>query len=372
VQATGHIGCIREREAGFICGTGAIRLRVKSENDSINAAFLSHVLANPMSVEWFKFHAIGATMPNLNESIIRSFSFAIPPLGEQLHIAHILGSLDDKIELNRQMNETLEAIARALFKSWFVDFDPVRAKAEGRDPGLPKTLTDLFPARLVDSEFRGIPEGWRVVTLRDLADLDKGLSYTGEGLVDVGGMPMIGLGCFAGNGEFKGDNIKRYQGEYRDRHLVRTGDLLIANTDMTQNRVILGSPALLPDLPGEHQYLFTHHTFAVRFKSGVERWKRYVYFTLLRPEFREIAEGFATGTTVLALPKDGVLNYSIVLPGEALRVAFERHVGELLAAREARGRESRTLDALRAALLPRLVSGELRVKDAERFAAGVA
>ena len=86
----------------------------------------------------------------------------MPPLPEQRAIAHILGTLDDKIELNRRMNETLEAMARALFKSWFVDFDPVRAKAEGRDPGLPKPLADLFPACLVDSELGEIPEGWEV------------------------------------------------------------------------------------------------------------------------------------------------------------------------------------------------------------------
>ena len=87
---------------------------------------------------------------------------SVPPLPEQRAIAHILGTLDDKIELNRRMNETLEAMARALFKSWFVDFDPVRAKAEGRDPGLPKPLADLFPDRFEDSELGEIPEGWRV------------------------------------------------------------------------------------------------------------------------------------------------------------------------------------------------------------------
>ena len=86
-------------------------------------------------------------------------------LAEQRAIAHILGTLDDKIELNRRMNETLEAMARALFKSWFVDFDPVRAKADDRDPGLPKPLADLFPARLVDSELGEIPEGWEVLAV---------------------------------------------------------------------------------------------------------------------------------------------------------------------------------------------------------------
>ena len=115
VRATGHIGCVRPAEDGFLCGTGVIRLRVKKNDDSVSPDFLSHVLANPVSVEWFKFHAIGATMPNLNEGIIRSFPLQIPPLPEQRAIARILGALDDKIELNRRMNETLEAMAQAIF-----------------------------------------------------------------------------------------------------------------------------------------------------------------------------------------------------------------------------------------------------------------
>ena len=89
----------------------------------------------------------------------------IPPLHEQRAIAHILGTLDDKIELNRRMNETLEAIARAIFKSWFVDFDPVHAKAEGRDTGLPPHIADLFPDSFEDSELGEIPKGWRVGTI---------------------------------------------------------------------------------------------------------------------------------------------------------------------------------------------------------------
>src|SRR5690606_646616 len=100
----------------------------------------------------------------------KSFEFLLPSLDEQRAIAHILGTLDDKIELNRRMSETLEAMARALFKSWFVDFDPVRAKAEGRAPRLPKPLADPFPARLVDSELGEIPEGWEVGTLGDVAE----------------------------------------------------------------------------------------------------------------------------------------------------------------------------------------------------------
>src|SRR5690606_19086566 len=116
--------------------------------------------------------ATGTTVKHTSPDRIRRFSFLRPPISEQRAIAHTLGTLDDKIELNRRMSETLEAMARALFKSWFVDFDPVRAKAEGRDPGLPKPLADLFPARLVHSELGEIPEGWDVGPLADVSTLN--------------------------------------------------------------------------------------------------------------------------------------------------------------------------------------------------------
>ena len=113
--------------------------------------------------------ASGTTVLGIKQSELRKVLLTLPPLPEQRAIAHILGTLDDKIELNRRMNETLEAMARALFKSWFVDFDPVRAKAEGRDPGLPKPLTDLFPDRFEDSELGEIPSGWEVRSLDEIA-----------------------------------------------------------------------------------------------------------------------------------------------------------------------------------------------------------
>lgn len=303
----------------------------------------------------------------LNLGDVAKLPIVLPPSDERKAIAHILGTLDDKILLNQQMNETLEGIARLFFKSWFVDFDSVRAKAEGRDSGLPKPLSDLFPDSLEDSEMGMIPKGWLVGRLGDLAGLDKGLSYKGEGLVDDGGLPMVNLGCFAGEGLFKTQNIKRYRGDFKERHLVKTGDLLVANTDMTQNRIILGSPALLPKIDGEDCFLFTHHTFAMRFKLGAERWRRYVYFTLLQPEFREVAEGFATGTTVLALPKDGLLNLSLVLPCDLLLNAFERQVEPIFVLLDKVREQSRTLVTLRDTLLPKLITGEIRVRDPGRF-----
>jgi len=107
----------------------------------------------------------------------RRLHITLPPLPEQLAIAHILGTLDDKIELNRRMNETLAVMARTLFKSWFVDFDPVCTKAEGRDTGLPNHIADLFPDHFVDSELGEIPAGWEIGLLEDMLTLQRGFDF---------------------------------------------------------------------------------------------------------------------------------------------------------------------------------------------------
>src|SRR5690554_3163557 len=145
----------------------AIRATARDGNDP---RFLFYLLSTLSLNSW----RAGSGQPLLNQDILSRIPASVPEPEEQRAIAHILGTLDDKIELNRRMSETLEAMARALFKSWFVDFDPVRAKAEGRDPGLPKPLADLFPDRLVDSELGEIPEGWGVGPILEHASLMSG------------------------------------------------------------------------------------------------------------------------------------------------------------------------------------------------------
>jgi type I restriction enzyme S subunit len=133
--------------------------------------YLSWLLRTPQYRSYCRAHATGTT----NLGLAREDFLAFPapePTPMQRRIVAVLGALDDKVELNRWMNETLEAMARALFKSWFVAFDPVRAKAEGRDPGLPQTLTDLFPDRFEDSEIGEIPTGWRIAQLPELIEVN--------------------------------------------------------------------------------------------------------------------------------------------------------------------------------------------------------
>jgi type I restriction enzyme S subunit len=258
-------------------------------------------------------------------------------------------------------------MAKALFKSWFVDFDPVRAKAEGRSTGLPDELSDLFPDSFEDSELGEIPSGWEVALLGEVLDVDKGVSYKGDFLSDSEGLPMVNLGCFAGGGAFRQEKMKFYAGEHRERHVAQVGDLLIANTDMTQNRIILGAPIIIPPWKGNQKFLFSHHTFAVRFKQKIDALKWYVYFTLLKPSFRQVAAGHATGTTVLALPKDGITDYQAVIPPSHLINEFAKRAEELFLKCQKADEQNDLLARLRDALLPKLISGEIRIPDAERM-----
>lgn len=355
VQATGHVGCVRDAEDGFICGTGAIRLRITRANAEVDPDYLSHVLADPSSVEWFKFHAIGATMPNLNEGIIRAFPLSLPPLPEQRAIAHILGALDDKIELNRRMNETLEAMARALFKSWFVDFDPVRAKAEGRDPGLPKPIADLFPDRLVDSELGEIPEGWEVAPLPEVVDVNptralrKGIEAP---YLDMANMPTRGHSADEVVDRAFGSGMR-----------FINGDTLVARiTPCLEN----GKTAFVDFLQDGQSGWGSTEYIVLRPKAPLP--EEYAYCLARSAEFREFAIQSMTGTSGRQrVPAESLAHFRVAVPPKPIADAFGRVVKSTFARTGAAVREYRTLAVLRDTLLPRLVSGELRVKDAENF-----
>ena len=176
---------------------------------------------------------------------------------------------------------------------------------------------------------------------------------------------MIGLGCFLGGGRFAEQSIRRYSGDFQPRHLVLPGDLVLANTDLAQRREVLGSPAVVPSRVGFERAIFTHHVFAARFLDGKGFWRRFVYYSLLQDEFRERAAGFATGTTVLALPRDAVLEHRIPSPPLPLVAAFDAIAGVLTEGIWTATQMSGTLAAIRDALLPRLISGEVRVRDAD-------
>ena len=342
-------------------------ITLRGKKGLVDNTFLKYLLLSRPFQEDLEARATGTTVVGIKQSVLRKIDLAFPSFLDQKAIAHILGTLDDKIELNRKSNETLEAMAKALFQSWFVDFDPVRAKAEGRPTGLPAEISDLFPDSFEDSELGEIPSGWEMETLGEILDVDKGVSYKGDFLSDTEGLPMVNLGCFAGGGSFRAEKMKFYAGEYRERHLASAGDLLVANTDMTQNRIILGAPIIVPSWRGRDKFLFSHHTFAIRFRRSKSAFTRFIYFTLLKPSFRQVAAGHATGTTVLALPKDGITDYQTVIPPAGLLNVFAAKVEALYQKCQSLTEQCELLAKTRDALLPKLISGEIRIPDAEKM-----
>ena len=166
---------------------------IRSRGGEVVPRFLYHFLTSSATTQWLQHLAESrsGTFPQITFDQVAELELALPPLASQRAIADFLDRIDDKIELNRRMNETLEAMARSLFKSWFVDFDPVRAKAEGRDPGLPKPLADIFPDSFEDSELGEIPKGWEVVNLNDVADINYGQNLPQTELLGCG-IPVFG------------------------------------------------------------------------------------------------------------------------------------------------------------------------------------
>ncbi len=319
----------------------------------------------------FKLAASGSAQPIINKTEFGNFDILLPPLPEQRAIAHILGTLDDKIELLRRMSETLEEMARTLFKAWFVDFVPVRAKMEGRWkrgqslPGLPAHLYDLFPDRLVPSELGEIPEGWEVGTAGEEVDLIKGVSYRSKDLSDSN-VALVTLKSFKRGGGYRPDGLKPYVGTYKPEQEVHPGELIISQTDVTQSAEVIGKPAIvLPD--DRFQTLVASlDVLIVRPRHGVLS-REFFYLLFSMPYFQEHIYGYTNGTTVLHLDKEGVPSFRFVKPTEDVAVAFSKIVVPMFARFIKSVTEARTLAALRDALLPKLVRGEIRVREAEQF-----
>ncbi len=345
---------VKPEQAGWFLGSDGIRLRLPSTCD---ARFIAYQLQGYEARSWLLQRATGTTMASLNQSTIERLPIALPPLPEQRAIAHILGTLDDKIELIRRMNETLEAMARSLFKSWFVDFDPVRAKAEGRDPGLPKPLADLFPARLVDSELGEIPEGWGVRPLRDLtAYLARGI---GPEYIESGGVCVLNQKCI------RDRRIDFTKAPRHDQSKKSTDGRLLSRLDVLVNSTgvgTLGRVAQLLCLP--EPAIVDSHVTVLRAAQDVDPWFLGIGLTGREVEIEALGEG-STGQTELSRVRLGEL-VCLVPPSEAQK-QFGLAAAQLLERLSKAQQESSTIDALRAVMLPKLISGELRVEDAEKF-----
>jgi type I restriction enzyme S subunit len=282
----------------------------------------------------------------------RGLSVTLPPIDTQRAIAHILGTLDNKIELNRRMSETLEGMARALFKSWFVDFEPVRAKAEGRDPLLAKSLADLFPGRLVDSQLGELPEGWKVGCVDDEFDLTMGQSPPGETYNESGD----GLPFYQGRADFEARFPKRRVYCTAPTRFAKAGDTLISvrapvgDINMAREDCAIGRGVA-----------------AARHKKGGRSYT-YQFMQALEAVFGRFE---ADGTVFGSISKADFHAIPCVVPPAQVVSIFEDMLAPLDDRVETAAVESHTLTHMRDALLPKLVSGVLRVPPNADLAGGV-
>jgi len=324
-----------------------VKLEPKGADVPLN--YLYWLLRTPQYRSYCRAHATGTT--NLGLAREDFLAFPVPELTSVHHqIVNTLGTLDDKIELNRRMNETLEAIARALFKSWFVDFDPVRAKAEGRDPGLPKHIADLFPDSFQDSELGEIPKGWEVRTLSDVAEHPRRGVQPDSITPDT---PYIALEhmpkrCIALSDWDLADGLESNKFEFRK------GEILFGKL-----RPYFYKVGVAP-VDG------VCSTDIVVVAPRSPHWSAFVLGLVSSHEFVEYTNAGSTGTKMPRTSWAEMARYAIALPPKAAAQAFTERLRPQVERVIAAIHESRTLAALRDALLPKLISGELRVGDGNR------
>jgi type I restriction enzyme S subunit len=295
----------------------------------------------------------GSAIPSTSRESFYNLSVRVPPLSEQRVIAAVLGSLDDKIEVNRRMSETLEGIARAIFKSWFVDFDPVRAKMEGRDPSLAPDIAALFPDRLVETDKGETPERWESRPISDLAELNP------ESWSRADYPPQVEYVDLAKTkwGEISDVQMfERADAPSRAQRVLRPGDTIVGTV-----RPGNGAYALIG-----REGLTGSTGFAVlRPKRQTDR--EFIYLAATQRSVIDHLAHLADGAAYPAVRPQVVADVEATISDPDVLPAFSKITGPLLDRIELNRSQSRTLAALRDLLLPKLMSGEIRVKDAEKL-----
>lgn len=334
----------RYKDSDFFGVSSSVAL-LRPDPVRVDPDFLLYVAKSPYFTAMHSAYKAGSVQGYTNIPTLKRLQLPLPPLSEQRRIAAILSGFDDKIELNRRMNPTLEATARALFKSWFVDFDPVRAKMEGRQPeGMDAETAALFPDRLVESPLGEIPEGWRVGSFGEDFKLTMGQSPPGETYNETGD----GLPFYQGNRDFGF--------RYPSRRIFCTQPLRIAEAGDT----LVSVRAPVGDLNmAIEKCCVGRGVGAVRHKSGSRSYTYYAMSTL-KSQFANF-EG--EGTVFGSISGQDFKAIVFLIPLREIVSTFDAIVSTIDQQIEINERESFTLATTRDALLPKLVSGQVRVGD---------
>ncbi len=323
----GEVAQLDEQTARYALGQRVVCMRGK--RCVIYNKFLKFLLMSSKQQEIIQSFATGTTVAGISQKALRSVPISVPSFEQQIKIGELLGALDDKIELSRQTNETLEALARAIFKDWFVDFGPTRAKAEGSPPYLSPELWALFPNALDDEDK---PEGWEEKSVEDILELAYGKALKSTERVN-GSVPVYGSGGITG---------------YHNQPLVEGPS------------IIVGRKGTVGSLYWEDGPFFPIDTvFYVKSKAPLT----FCFYLLQTLGL----DGMNTDAAVPGLNRKNAYRLPVAWSGQGIRQAFDEVVTQLRQKMHGNSDESKTLAQTRDLLLPKLMSGEIRIKDAERI-----
>ena len=312
----------------------------------VDTRFLGCVVGSQRFTDYVLAIQTGTAVPHISGPTIKTFEFDLPPLNEQRAIAGILGALDDKIAVNRRMGATLEAMARAIFKSWFVDFDPVHAKAAGLDPGLSPDLAALFPDDFETGEAGDLPASWSAVGLDRIARYMNGLALQKYPVSGDDGLPVIKIAQLrAGHTA----NADRASAALPADYVVEDGDVLFSWSGSLECFIWSGGRGAL----NQHLFKVTSSVFP--------KWFFYLWTLHHLDDFRAIAK--AKATTMGHIQRHHLAAALAKVPPLALVEASDQVIGPFIAQVEILAQQSNTLADLRDALLPKLISGKIRVPE---------
>lgn len=350
----GQVGLIPKKSAysRYIISNKQLRARV--DTSRIDPLFAFYWFSSREMVAYVQQRNTGSSVPLINLGVLRSLPLPVPPLAEQSAIARLLGNMDDRIELNWQMNETLHSIAKTLFRSWFIDFDPVCANASGREVSLPTTIANHFPDSFQNSELGKIPTGWRVGTILDLAGINEWTLSRNDYLEFIDYIEISEV--------MKGEvgNVVRYERgaePSRARRRLRHGDTVLSTV-----RPDRGAYFLSLDPP---ETLIASTGFAV-LSPRDGNWA-FLHSAVTQEEFGEQLGRLADGGAYPAIRPEVIGKLPIIIPETSVIALYERLIRPLFEKSAHARAHSTSLAAMRNTLLPKLVSGALRIKEAERI-----
>jgi type I restriction enzyme S subunit len=337
-------------------GRGVMSVRAKKESEQL---FIFYFLKN-LKGEWDSLGSTGSVFENLSTVALNNVNI---PVGlNREAIGEILFNIDKKIEANSDLSKTLEDIAQTIFKSWFIDFDPVKAKMAGEKPeGMDDATAALFPDSMEESELGLVPKNWNISKLRNHLEVTKGKSYKSSEL-EKSDTALVTLKSFKRGGGYRFDGLKPFSGEFKPEQIVEPGELIVSFTDVTQAADIIGKPAIVFKNPSFARLVASLDVGIVR-PLGNAVGKHYLYQLFSTPGFKNHIDGYTNGTTVLHLGKGALEDFTVALPGSKIMSKYEMFASTAFGKLQALYLENLTLQAIRDSLLPRLISGDLQIPE---------